>query len=76
MIGENLTQLYTEKRCKKFVKKMARNERKIQCNKILLDDLNEFRKVVIDIYALADKDNDKTLYKSRNELQEFWEIID
>ena len=29
-----------------------------------------------DVFALADKENDKTLYKEQNELYEFWEVID
>ena len=29
-----------------------------------------------DVYGLADKDNDKTLYKSFGELDELWDIID
>ena len=28
-----------------------------------------------DVFGLADKDNDKTLYNLKNELDEFWSIV-
>ena len=29
-----------------------------------------------DVFSLADKDNDKTLYQIENELDDFWNIIE
>ena len=40
-----------------------------------LEDFLGFRKKMADVFGLADKDNDKTLYNLKNELDEFWSII-
>ena len=37
--------------------------------------LHKFRQRMADLYGLADKDNDYTLYASLGELDELWRII-
>ena len=41
----------------------------------MLKNLKEHREILADLFGLADKDNDKTLYKHKQELEELWTII-